>query len=146
LKGEDGLVKNANSVGHQLCGAVVQSTQLGSYDQFSRNMFRGTARSFASDARARAATRAALDRGDDATLSEDERAFLYMPLMHSEDVADQDRCVALFADAAPSQLRFAEQHRAIVRRFGRFPHRNAILERESTAEEREFLSGPGSSF
>ena len=109
-------------------------------------MFRGTARSFASDARARAATRRALERGDDTKLSEDERTFLYMPLMHSEDIADQDRCVALFAGAAPSQVRYAEQHRAIVRRFGRFPHRNAIVGRESTDEELAFLKELGSSF
>lgn len=115
-------------------------------DQLSRNMFRGTARMFASDPRARAAVRRALERGDDAELSPDERAFLFMPLMHSEDIADQDRSVALFAHASPEQLRFAVQHRDIVRRFGRFPHRNALLGRESTPEERAFLMQPGSSF
>ena len=115
-------------------------------DQLSRNMFRGTARMFASDARAHAAAQRALDRGDDRALSKAERTFLYMPFMHSEDVADQDRCVALFTSAAPDQLRFAEQHRDIIRRFGRFPHRNALLGRESTPEEQEFLKQPGSSF
>ena len=115
-------------------------------DQLSRNMFRGTARMFASDARARATAQRAIDRGDDRALSKTERTFLYMPFMHREDVADQDRCVALFASAAPDQLRFAEQHRDIIRRFGRFPHRNALLGRESTPEEQEFLKQPGSSF
>lgn len=115
-------------------------------DQLSRNMFRGTARMFASDARAREAARRALDRGNDRALSTDERMFLFMPFMHSEDAADQDRCIALFASAVPDHLRFAEQHRAIIRRFGRFPHRNALLGRESTAEEQEFLQQPGSSF
>jgi uncharacterized protein (DUF924 family) len=115
-------------------------------DQLSRNMFRGTARMFASDSRARAGARRALDRGDDRALSPDERDFLYMPFMHSEDLADQDRSVALFASAGPEQRRFAEAHRDIVRRFGRFPHRNVLLARSSTPEELEFLNQPGSSF
>ena len=115
-------------------------------DQLSRNMFRGTARMFAGDARARAAARRAVDRGDDRTLSEAERSFLYMPFMHSEDLADQDRGAGLFASGAPAELRYAEQHRDIVRRFGRFPHRNALLGRESSPEEQEFLKQPGSSF
>lgn len=115
-------------------------------DQLSRNMFRGSARMFASDPRARAASRRALERGDDRMLPAEQRNFLYMPFMHSEHLADQDRSVALFAAATPDQLRFAEQHRDIVRRFGRFPHRNALLGRESTPEEQEFLKQPGSSF
>jgi uncharacterized protein (DUF924 family) len=115
-------------------------------DQFSRNMFRGSARMFESDARALAAARAALDRGMDGSLSRDERMFLCMPFMHSEDIVDQDRSVALFASMPQGQSRFAEMHRDIVRRFGRFPHRNALLGRPSTAEELEFLKQPGSSF
>jgi uncharacterized protein (DUF924 family) len=116
-------------------------------DQFSRNMFRGTARMFASDAQALAAARAAIERSDDQALASAERSFLYMPLMHSEDLADQERCVALFQSfAAPGQLRYAEQHRDIIRRFGRFPHRNELLGRASTPEELEFLTQPGSSF
>ena len=115
-------------------------------DQFSRNMFRGTARSFTSDARARAGARLAVERGDDRGLSDDERPFLYMPFMHSEDLADQDRCCALFAASRADQLRYAELHRDIIRRFGRFPHRNAVLGRASTPEEEEFLKQPGSSF
>jgi uncharacterized protein (DUF924 family) len=115
-------------------------------DQFSRNMFRGTARMLASDARARTAARRALERGDDAALSPEQRTFHFMPFVHSEDIADQDRGVALFAHAPPEQVRLAEQHRDIIRRFGRFPHRNALLGRESTPEEKEFLKQPGSSF
>jgi uncharacterized protein (DUF924 family) len=115
-------------------------------DQFSRNMFRGTARSFASDARALKAACAALDRGFDRELSPPERGFLYMPLMHSEALADQERCVELFRPEGAERLRYAEMHRDIVRRFGRFPHRNEILGRPSTPEEIEFLKQPGSSF
>jgi uncharacterized protein (DUF924 family) len=116
-------------------------------DQFSRNMFRGTARMFASDAQALAAARAAIDRGYDAALPPAERGFLYMPLMHSEDLADQERCVELFqAFAGSDQVRYAQQHREIIRRFGRFPHRNEVLGRASTSEELEFLTQPGSSF
>jgi uncharacterized protein (DUF924 family) len=126
-------------------------------DQFSRNMFRGSARAFAGDARALAAARAGVEGGDDRTLGPDERPFLYMPLMHSEDPAAQDRCVALFAgwrEQAPEEdrarlagmLKYAEQHRDIVHRFGRFPHRNAVLGRASTPEEIEFGKQPESSF
>lgn len=126
-------------------------------DQFSRNMFRGTPDSFAADPRARAIAIDALDRGDHRGLPRDQRFFLYMPLMHSEDLALQDRTVALFEelrDSAPPALReksagfvkYAEKHRDIIRRFGRFPHRNAILGRQSTPEELAFLEQPGSSF
>ena len=115
-------------------------------DQFSRNMFRGTARMFDSDAQARAAAARGLDRGDDRSLSPEERVFLCMPFMHSEDIADQERSVALFATAPSDNLRFAVLHRDIVQRFGRFPHRNAVLGRDSMPEEVEFLKQPGSSF
>lgn len=116
-------------------------------DQFSRNMFRGSARPFETDARALAAARGGLDRGFDRDLSGEQRMFLYMPFMHSEDIVDQDLCVGLFgAPALQAWLSFAEQHRDIVRRFGRFPHRNALLGRASTSEESEFLKQPGSSF
>ncbi len=115
-------------------------------DQFSRNMFRGFPRMYEGDPRALAAARRALDGGFDQELSGDERMFLYMPFMHSEHIADQDRCVGLFASALPQWLPNAEEHRDIVRRFGRFPHRNALLGRPSTPEELEFLKQPGSSF
>ena len=116
-------------------------------DQFSRNMFRGDARAYGSDHRALAASREALARGDDGALSRDERTFLYMPLMHSEEVTDQERGVALFrANGEGKGLRAIERHRDVIRRFGRFPHRNALLGRPSTAEELAFLKEPGSSF
>ena len=126
-------------------------------DQFSRNMFRGTAETFAHDARALEVARGGVQCGVDHALAHDERGFLYMPFMHSEEVAAQERCVQLFSawrDSLEGELRqraessvdFAIQHRDIVRRFGRFPHRNALLERESTPEEIEFLKQPGSSF
>jgi uncharacterized protein (DUF924 family) len=115
-------------------------------DQFSRNMFRDTPRMFASDARARAAVHEAIARCDDVALSSVERGFLYMPLMHSEKLAEQEQSVALYGALDTGQLSFARQHRDIVERFGRFPHRNAILGRASTPEELAFLEQPGSSF
>jgi uncharacterized protein (DUF924 family) len=115
-------------------------------DQFSRNMFRGTARMFEGDPRALAAARRGLDRSFDRGLCDEERMFLCMPFMHSEDMADQDRCVGLFASGLEQWLPYAEAHRDIVRRFARFPHRNALLGRPSTPEELEFLKQPGSSF
>ena len=127
-------------------------------DQFSRNMFRGDARSFSADAQALGLARAAVAAGSDRQLPGHLRVFLYMPFMHSEQLADQDECIRLFAafrDQVPAgpfregleyNLRFAQQHRDIVARFGRFPHRNEVLGRPSTAEELEFLEQPGSSF
>ncbi len=116
-------------------------------DQFSRNMFRDTPRMFASDPQALAAARTAIERGFDQALPPEQRTWLYMPFMHSEALADQDRCVALFQTIdAPENLKFADAHRTIIRRFGRFPHRNAILGRASTPEEAAFLTEPGSSF
>lgn len=116
-------------------------------DQFSRNMFRDTPGMFASDPRALEIARAGIARDDDRALSTVERGFFYMPLMHAEDRAAQDRCVELFAGLGnKGNHEFAVKHRAIIQRFGRFPHRNAILGRASTPEEVEFLSQPGSSF
>ena len=124
-------------------GAVAQVILL---DQVPRNLFRDDARAFATDAKARALTRTALDRGWDSDLPPFERLFLYLPLEHSENLADQDRCVALMADLGEPFLDYAEKHRVIIARFGRFPHRNGALGRESTPEERDFLTQPGSSF
>jgi uncharacterized protein (DUF924 family) len=126
-------------------------------DQFSRNMFRDTAQMFACDARVRDVAVEGIDAGLDRQLGVAERTFLYMPLMHSEALADQERCVALFAswqNEAPPEARgwigysltFAEAHRDIVARFGLFPHRDAALGRESSEEELAFLTQPGSSF
>jgi uncharacterized protein (DUF924 family) len=126
-------------------------------DQFSRNMFRGTGDMFAQDARALRATLEGLDLGVDRPLRHAERQFFYMPLMHSEDLAIQERCVQVFTDwrdeatgevrsSLEGTLDYAVRHRDIVQRFGRFPHRNALLGRPSTSEEVEFLKQPGSSF
>jgi uncharacterized protein (DUF924 family) len=120
-------------------------------DQFSRNLFRGEARAFAQDAYARECARQALARGDEARLSPVERQFLYMPFEHSEDLADQELAIERMRslEAFPETrglVEWARRHEAIVRRFGRFAHRNAALGRESTAEELEFLKQPGSSF
>ena len=116
-------------------------------DQFSRNIHRGTARAFENDAAALQLAKDAVARGDDQALNAQERPFLYMPFEHSENLADQDRSVALFGALGNANLLdFAKRHRVIVARFGRFPHRNAILGRASTAEEEAFLKEPGSSF
>ncbi len=116
-------------------------------DQFPRNMFRGTPRAFATDARARELAEAAIARGFEAALSKDQRLFLYLPLEHAEDRLAQTRCVSLMATLDDADLLgYAVAHKAIVDRFGRFPHRNAILGRASTPEEIAFLKEPGSSF
>jgi uncharacterized protein (DUF924 family) len=120
-------------------------------DQFPRNMFRGQARAFATDLMALAATRRLTESGQDLELHALERQFVYLPLEHSESLADQNECLermtALksFEETASLHV-WAEQHRAIIERFGRFPHRNAALGRESTAQEIEFLKSPGSGF
>jgi len=120
-------------------------------DQFPRNLFRGSPRAFATDALARATAGRVVAQGWDATMLPVERMFVYLPYEHSELPADQDRAVELFAPLAAfpetsDALDYAERHRVIVKRFGRFPHRNAALGRTSTAEETEFLKEPGSGF
>ena len=116
-------------------------------DQFPRNMFRGEARSFATDAQARAIAAAALLRGFDTQVAPEMRTFFFLPFEHSEALADQERAVALYKAAGDTEnLKWAELHADIIRRFGRFPHRNAILGRASTAEEAAFLTQPGSAF
>ena len=115
-------------------------------DQFPRNMFRGTARAFEADPLALAAARHALARGYDRALLPVERLFAYLPFEHSESLADQELACELMRNFENEQRDYASRHREIIRRFGRFPHRNAILGRESTAEEIEFLKQPGSSF
>lgn len=116
-------------------------------DQFPRNMFRGTPRAFAADPKALSIADATVARGFDQTLTDIERTFVYLPFEHSERLSDQDRSVALYEALGDAEsLDYAVQHRVIIERFGRFPHRNAILGRESTAEEEAFLREPGSSF
>ncbi len=116
-------------------------------DQFSRNMFRGTAKAFAADGLARWVLRQALARGFDRELPPEQRGFLYMPLMHSEALTDQQRCIELMSTLdRPNQVKFAYLHKDIIDRFGRFPHRNETLGRVSTPDEIAFLTRPGSSF
>ena len=113
-------------------------------DQFPRNMFRGTARAFSTDALARAAARRAVKNGFDRTIPMPERNFLYLPFEHSEDLADQEFGRALFEAAGdPEAVRWSKLHRDVIRRFGRFPHRNEILGRASTPEEIAYLEGGG---
>ena len=112
-------------------------------DQLPLNMYRGRPESFATEQRAVAVAKLAVDRGYDKLIPKDRLMFMYMPLMHSEHMADQDLSVQLFGVAGlTDNLRFAEHHRGIVSRFGRFPHRNAILGRESTPEELDYLASP----
>lgn len=110
-------------------------------DQFPLNIYRGEARSFSTEARARDIAALAVENRLDASLPDEQKAFLYMPFMHSETLADQDRSVALYrATGLEHNLKFAQHHREIVRRFGRFPHRNKILGRPSTEEEQAYLA------
>lgn len=111
-------------------------------DQYPRNSFRGTAHQFATDGLARAYAKDAIARGYLDAFEPDLRQFLLMPLMHSEDLADQDALLPLCADM-PETLKFAHVHRNIIVRFGRFPHRNRALGRETTPEEQAFLEGDG---
>lgn len=120
-------------------------------DQLPRNLYRNTPAAFASDNKARTVARHALKRGFDKGLANVRRWFLYLPFEHSESLADQETSVALFAalpksTADDGTLDYARRHHDIIRRFGRFPHRNAILGRSSTPEEIAFLREPGSSF
>lgn len=114
-------------------------------DQFPRNLYRGSAEMFAADQKAAAMTRLALERKVDGEVPQAARQFIYMPLMHSEELADQELCVKLFeADPALEEnVSYAIDHRDIIARFGRFPHRNVILGRATSAEEQQFLDDGG---
>ncbi len=116
-------------------------------DQLPRNIFRGTPRAFATDPKALVVATAAIDAKLDTAFNKNERLFLYLPFEHCENAATQARSVALFATLEDPELtKYAEAHKLIIDRFGRFPHRNVILGRPSTPEEIEFLKGPNSSF
>jgi uncharacterized protein (DUF924 family) len=120
-------------------------------DQFPRNMVRGDAKTHATDGKALDAARYAIERALDRELPAFQRMFLYMPFMHAENVEDQRRSVELFEGLAgepggPDVVEYAVGHRDIVEKFGRFPHRNALLGRETSPEEAEFLTQPGSSY
>jgi uncharacterized protein (DUF924 family) len=111
-------------------------------DQFSRNLNRNSAEAFAADGKAREIARTAIERGIDQMLGEVERMFVYLPFEHSEDLADQDQSVRLFTSLGEEMTRYAEEHRDVIRRFGRFPHRNAALGRTSTPDELAYLAQP----
>lgn len=116
-------------------------------DQFPRNIYRGTAHAFATDGLALQEARLALAAKVDDALSKEQRIFLYLPFEHSEDMADQNRSVVLFSDLHMEEVTsYAERHRMVIREFGRFPHRNAVLGRKSTEAELNYLAMPGSGF
>jgi uncharacterized protein (DUF924 family) len=117
-------------------------------DQAPRNMFRDDARAFATDEAARAVARRAVAAGHDLASEPDRRVFFYLPFEHSEDIEDQHRSVALVKERADigDYLEYAERHLAVIARFGRFPHRNALLGREPTPEERDYLAGRDTPF
>lgn len=123
-------------------------------DQFPRNLFRASPEAFASDAEARGLARRAIARGFDRLLTPVQRVFLYLPLEHSEEMRDQDESVRLFETLADtpgmtgpeSVIDYAHRHRDVIRRFGRFPHRNAVLGRVSTEAEEAYLAEPGADF
>lgn len=113
-------------------------------DQFPRNLFRGSAHAFATDPKARSIARPAVERGFDKQVEPALRAFFYLPFEHSEDLTDQDFCLALNTEAGdPDNIKWAAIHRDIIARFGRFPHRNVALGRATTAEEQAFLDEGG---
>ena len=113
-------------------------------DQFPRNLFRDDARAYTTDPKARAIAERAIARGIDRLFVLPERRFFYLPLMHSEDLADQERCIALCREAGDDEgVKHAEIHADVIRRFGRFPHRNPALGRDTTEEERAFLDADG---
>ena len=140
-----GLTEWAHEPGSALAQVIV-------LDQFTRNVLRDTARAFAGDAQALPAARAMVARGDDLALHPLRRLFVYLPFEHAEDSAMQHESLRLFAalSAAETSLAsfedYARRHAEIIERFGRFPHRNALLGRQSTAEELAFLQQPGSRF
>lgn len=116
-------------------------------DQFSRNIFRDTAKAFASDTLALVLAQEAVSLGADNTLADNQRSFMYLPYMHSESAAIHQQAIKLYTELGnESNLSFELKHQEIIARFGRYPHRNNILARQSTAEELEFLQQPGSSF
>ncbi|MFC3614933.1 DUF924 family protein [Lutimaribacter marinistellae] len=116
-------------------------------DQFPRNMFRGEAKAFSTDKPALAAAKAAVDKGWDLKIDEPARQFFYLPMMHSENLCDQERCVRLMCERMPetgaNNLLHARAHREVIRAFGRFPHRNSALDRDTTSVEAAYVDGGG---
>ena len=119
-------------------------------DQLSRNLHRGSAEAFAADPKALSIAKSAVARGFDRALTPVERMFLYLPFEHAETLPEQDESVRLFetlvADLGPDTIEYAHRHREVIRRFGRFPHRNAALGRVNTPAEAAYLAEPGSGF
>ena len=146
---EDALAGGLDSWDSQPDSALARILLL---DQFTRNMFRGTARAFAGDAQALQIARALVASGQDRQFSGVRRQFTYLPFEHAEDLAHQRTCVQLFEQLArdeperASLIEWAQRHHEVVARFGRFPHRNAVLGRTSSAAEIEYLNQPGSGF
>ena len=139
LAREDGTIRT--EAPRELLAAIIV------FDQFSRNLHRGSPRAFATDPIARRLARAAVADGLDQAMSKRERIFIYLPFEHSEDRADQEQSVRLFGQLDDENLtKYAVAHKVIIDRFGRFPHRNAALGRVSTPEEIAFLKEPMSSF
>ena len=135
----DELKKNPPSAEYLAAEGAVAAVIV--FDQFSRNLFRQSAEAYSTDALALALASSAVDRGLDAPLGLHQRQFLYMPFMHSENRELQARSVTLFRRLGPAELlAYAEEHQQVIERFGRFPHRNEVLGRESSAAEREFLT------
>jgi uncharacterized protein (DUF924 family) len=163
---DEGMRRNFEPLVQQAAGGALdawQATPTGRLalilltDQFPRNIYRDTPQAFAFDAQARALCREGLASGADRALRAIERVFFYLPLEHSEAPADQERAVEMFAELSATVpaahkpafdgfLDYAQRHRDVIARFGRFPHRNAILGRPSTSEESAFLLQKGSSF
>ena len=117
-------------------------------DQFSRNLHRDSPRAFACDGMARAVAEQALERGFDLAFPTERRVFFYLPFEHSEDLADQERCCRLVHEriGEANYIDYAERHRDVIARFGRFPHRNRVMGRQCTPEEEDYLSQPGAGF
>ena len=153
----DSLIQNRFGELHRMASAgelfAWRENALGSLaevivlDQFSRNIYRGQAHSFSNDSLALALAQTAISNGFDVELPTVQRSFLYLPFMHSESKVIHGEAVRLYESLGnPRSLEFELRHKAIIDRFGRYPHRNQILGRSSTAEEVEFLKQPGSSF
>lgn len=116
-------------------------------DQFSRNIYRDSQKAFAGDTQALKLTKIILEKNGNQNFNENEKTFLYMPLEHSENLEDQNLCVKLFEEIGnENYTHYAKLHQQIIKQFGRFPHRNQILNRQSTNEEKIFLTQPNSSF
>lgn len=138
---------NAQPVGDSVTSPEHALASVIVLDQFTRNVYRGMPRAFAYDELARGIARLAIAVGLDQRIPAEQRIFLYLPFEHSEALADQYRSVELISALGDEEFtRYAGAHRDVIERFGRFPHRNAILDRPSTPEEAAFLAQPGSSF